>query len=60
VKSEPLRTVLWPVVLAALLAAGQAFLDGATTRGIITAVLAALVLAGQEYARRQVTPTGGK
>lgn len=57
-KTEPLRTVLIPVVLAAFAAAAQAFIDGATTRGIITAALGALVLAAQELARRYVTPTG--
>jgi nitrogen fixation-related uncharacterized protein len=58
VKSEPLRAVLIPVALAAFAAAVQAYLDGADTRAIITAVLGALVLAGQELARRYVTPTG--
>ena len=55
-KSEPLRTVLLPIVLACLAAAGQAFLAGATLRGIVTAVIGALVLAAQEYARSRVTP----
>ena len=54
--SEPVRTVLLPIALAAFAAAAQAFLDGAPTRGIVTAVLGALVVAAQEYARSQVTP----
>ena len=57
-KSEPLRVVLLPIVLACVAAAGQAYATGADTRAIVTAVIGALVLAGQEYARRQVTPTG--
>ena len=55
--TEPVRYVLIPIVLAAFAAAGQAFIDGATTRGIVVAVIGALVLAAQEYARAQVTPT---
>lgn len=54
--TEPIRTVLIPIILACIAAAGQAFIDGATTRGIVTAVLGALVLAAQEVARRLVVP----
>jgi hypothetical protein len=54
--NEPIRTVMLPIALGAFVAAGQAFLNGADTRGIVTAVLGALVLAGQEYARAHVTP----
>ena len=57
VANNPVRTVLIPIVLAAAVAAVQAFADGETTRGIISAVRGALVLAGQEWARSQVTPT---
>ena len=55
-KNEPIRTVLIPVALAAFVAAGQAFLAGADTRAIVTAGLGALIVAGQEWARSQVTP----
>lgn len=55
-KTEPLRAVLLPIVLAAAAASVQAFSTGADTRGIISAALGALVLAGQEYARSKVTP----
>ncbi len=54
--TEPLRTVLIPVALAAFVAAAQAFIDGADTRGVITAVLGALIVVAQELARAKVTP----
>jgi hypothetical protein len=57
VKTEPIRAVLVPIALAAFAAAAQAFLAGASTRGIITAALGVLVVAAQEYARSKVTPT---
>lgn len=53
---EPVRYILLPVVLACLAAAGQAFIDGENTRGILVAVIGALVLAAQELARSLVTP----
>ena len=58
--TEPVRTVLIPIALLAFAAAAQAFVDGADTRGIVTAVLAFLILAAQELARGKVTPTGGE
>jgi hypothetical protein len=58
--TEPIRTLLIPIVLAAFAAAGQAFIDGENTRGVIVAVIGALVLAAQEYARAHVTPIGGE
>jgi len=58
--TEPVRTVLIPIALLAFAAAAQAFVDGADTRGIVTAVLAVLILAAQELARGKVTPTGGE
>lgn len=54
---EPLRTVLLPIVLLAFAAAAQAFIDGATWRGVVTAALGVLVVAAQELARSKVTPT---
>lgn len=54
--TEPIRTVLIPVVLAIVVAAGQAFIEGANTRGIILAVVGAVVAAAQEYARSKVVP----
>lgn len=54
--SQPVRTLLLPIVLAALVAAGQAFIAGADTRAILLAVIGALVLAAQEIARKLVTP----
>lgn len=54
--TEPIRTVLIPVALAAFVAAAQAFVDGADTRGIVTAVLGALVIVAQELGRKFVTP----
>lgn len=56
VNSDPLRTTLLPIALAAFVAAAQAFIDGAEVRGIITAVLGALIVAAQELARSKVTP----
>lgn len=62
--SEPIRTLLLPIALGAFVAAAQAFIAGADTRGIITAVLGALIVAGQELGRKLVTPvpqpTGGE
>lgn len=54
--TNPVRLLLSPVALLAFAAAAQAFIDGADTRGIITAVLGVLILASQELARKQVTP----
>lgn len=54
--SQPIRTLLLPIVLGALIAAGQAFIAGADTRAVLLAVIGALVLAAQEFARRLVTP----
>jgi hypothetical protein len=56
VNTEPIRTVLVPIVLGCLAAAGQAFVDGADTRAIILAVVGVLVAVAQEYARAHVTP----
>jgi hypothetical protein len=57
--TEPIRTVMLPIAAGAFAAAAQAFLDGASTRGIITAVLGVLIVAAQEYARSRVTPVPG-
>jgi hypothetical protein len=54
--SNPVRVLLSPIVLLAAAAAAQAFIDGADTRGIITAALAVLILGAQELARKKVTP----
>ena len=54
--TEPLRLYLLPLALAAFVAAAQAFIDGANTRGIIVAVLGALIVVAQELARAKVTP----
>lgn len=54
--TEPVRLYLVPIALAAFIAAAQAFIDGKDTRGIITAVLGALILVAQELARSKVVP----
>lgn len=54
--TEPVRTLLLPIAAAAFVAAAQAFIAGADVRGVVTAVLGALVLFAQEYARSRVTP----
>jgi hypothetical protein len=53
---QPIRTTMAPIALAAFVAAGQSFVAGADTRGIVVAVLGALILLAQEYARRKVVP----
>jgi hypothetical protein len=54
--SEPIRTLLIPLALAAFVAAAQAFMAGADTRAIITAALGVLIVGAQEYGRSLVTP----
>jgi hypothetical protein len=54
---EPLRLLLLPVAALALAAAAQAFIDGADVRGIVTAVLAVLIAAATELARRASRPS---
>lgn len=54
--SEPLRTFFFPLALAALIAAGQAFIEGKDTRGIMLAVVGALVAVLTELSRRLVRP----
>lgn len=53
---EPVRLLLLPLALAALIAAAQAFVDGATTRGVVTAVLGALIAVLTPILRGLVTP----
>lgn len=64
VSLEPLRWLLHPVALLAFAAAAQAWLDGATVRGIVAAGIGVLVAAATEAARRRVVPeaklTAGK
>jgi hypothetical protein len=54
--TEPLRFLLHPIALLAMAAAAQAWIDGATVRGIVVAVLGVLISAATEAARRRVTP----
>ena len=55
-RENPVRWLLHPIALLAFCAAAQAWIDGATVRGIVTAVLGVLVAAATEAARRRVTP----
>lgn len=53
---NPVRLLFSPLALLAFVAAAQAFIDGADVRGIVTAVLGALIVGAQELARSKVTP----
>lgn len=53
---EPLRWLMHPIALFAFAAAAQAWIDGATVRGIIAATLGVLIAGATEAARRKVTP----
>jgi hypothetical protein len=59
-KTEPLRTIFLPLALAAFVAAAQAFLAGADTRGIIAAALGVLIVGAQELGRSLVSPVPAK
>lgn len=56
IKLEPLRWLLHPVALLAFAAAAQSWIDGATVRGIVVAVLGVLIAAATEAARSKVVP----